>query len=88
MWGWFDEDGKNVGYGPDWCKAYAAKLFDEPTSATDPEMIDEVLDVMVELADRMAIFDEGRIFEMGSPDEMLGNRRNDRTKLFLSQFLT
>ncbi|MEC9367099.1 MAG: amino acid ABC transporter ATP-binding protein [Pseudomonadota bacterium] len=27
-----------------------AKLFDEPTSALDPEMINEVLDVMVELA--------------------------------------
>ena len=26
-------------------------LFDEPTSALDPEMIGEVLDVMVELAD-------------------------------------
>lgn len=26
-------------------------LFDEPTSALDPEMINEVLDVMVELAD-------------------------------------
>ena len=25
-------------------------LFDEPTSALDPEMIKEVLDVMVELA--------------------------------------
>ena len=28
-----------------------AMLFDEPTSALDPEMINEVLDVMVELAD-------------------------------------
>ncbi|MCP4491982.1 MAG: amino acid ABC transporter ATP-binding protein [Gammaproteobacteria bacterium] len=28
----------------------AAMLFDEPTSALDPEMINEVLDVMVELA--------------------------------------
>ena len=27
-----------------------AMLFDEPTSAPDPEMINEVLDVMVELA--------------------------------------
>ena len=27
-----------------------AMLFDEPTSALDPEMIKEVLDVMVELA--------------------------------------
>jgi general L-amino acid transport system ATP-binding protein len=26
-------------------------LFDEPTSALDPEMINEVLDVMTELAD-------------------------------------
>ena len=27
-------------------------LFDEPTSALDPEMIKEVLDVIVELADQ------------------------------------
>jgi general L-amino acid transport system ATP-binding protein len=27
-------------------------LFDEPTSALDPEMINEVLDVMIELADQ------------------------------------
>jgi general L-amino acid transport system ATP-binding protein len=27
-------------------------LFDEPTSALDPEMIKEVLDVMVQLADQ------------------------------------
>ena len=29
---------------------YKRQLFDEPTSALDPEMINEVLDVMVELA--------------------------------------
>ncbi len=29
-------------------------LFDEPTSALDPEMIKEVLDVMIELARRTA----------------------------------
>jgi general L-amino acid transport system ATP-binding protein len=29
----------------------AIMLFDEPTSALDPEMIKEVLDVMVELAE-------------------------------------
>ena len=27
-------------------------LFDEPTSALDPEMVKEVLDVMIELAER------------------------------------
>ncbi|MEM1266064.1 MAG: amino acid ABC transporter ATP-binding protein [Pseudomonadota bacterium] len=33
------------------CMAPKIMLFDEPTSALDPEMIKEVLDVMVELAD-------------------------------------
>ena len=32
------------------CKNPAIMLFDEPTSALDPEMISEVLDVMIELA--------------------------------------
>ena len=33
------------------CMSPTIMLFDEPTSALDPEMIKEVLDVMVELAD-------------------------------------
>jgi general L-amino acid transport system ATP-binding protein len=33
------------------CKNPEIMLFDEPTSALDPEMVSEVLDVMVELAD-------------------------------------
>lgn len=33
------------------CMSPGVMLFDEPTSALDPEMIKEVLDVMVELAD-------------------------------------
>ena len=32
------------------CKNPKIMLFDEPTSALDPEMISEVLDVMIELA--------------------------------------
>ena len=32
------------------CMAPKVMLFDEPTSALDPEMIKEVLDVMIELA--------------------------------------
>ena len=83
-------------------------LFDEPTSALDPEMIKEVLDVMVELAqsgmtmlvvthemgfaravaDRMFFFDEGLVVESGTPDDIFGNPKEDRTKLFLSQILT
>jgi general L-amino acid transport system ATP-binding protein len=33
------------------CLTPKVMLFDEPTSALDPEMIKEVLDVMIELAD-------------------------------------
>ncbi len=33
------------------CKHPSIMLFDEPTSALDPEMISEVLDVMIELAE-------------------------------------
>ncbi len=82
-------------------------LFDEPTSALDPEMIKEVLDVMIELAhsnmtllvvtheigfakavaDRIVFFDYGKIIEMGTPDEIFNNPKEERTKLFLSQIL-
>lgn len=82
-------------------------LFDEPTSALDPEMIKEVLDVMVELAesgmtmlvvthemgfaravaDRMYFFDEGKVVESGTPDQIFNNPQRERTKLFLSQIL-
>ncbi|MEQ8825919.1 MAG: amino acid ABC transporter ATP-binding protein [Filomicrobium sp.] len=34
------------------CMAPKIMLFDEPTSALDPEMVKEVLDVMIELADQ------------------------------------
>ena len=83
-------------------------LFDEPTSALDPEMINEVLDVMRELAnsgmtmlivtheigfarevaDRIVMFDEGRIVEENTADEFFDNPKSERTKLFLSQILS
>ncbi len=83
-------------------------LFDEPTSALDPEMIKEVLDVMIELArsgmtmlvvthemgfakavaDRMYFFDKGQIVESGTPEEIFGNPKEERTRLFLSQILS
>ena len=83
-------------------------LFDEPTSALDPEMITEVLDVMIELArsgitmlvithemgfaravaDRLCFFDYGKIVEIGTPDELFENPKENRTKNFLSQILT
>jgi len=83
-------------------------LFDEPTSALDPEMIKEVLDVMIELAHsgmtmivvthemgfakavahRMFFFDNGKVIESGTPEEIFSNPKEERTKLFLSQILS
>jgi general L-amino acid transport system ATP-binding protein len=83
-------------------------LFDEPTSALDPEMIKEVLDVMIELArsgmtmmvvthemgfaravaNTMYFFDQGQVVESGPPEQLFGDPKEDRTKLFLSQVLS
>jgi glutamate/aspartate transport system ATP-binding protein len=57
-----------------------AMLFDEPTSALDPEMINEVLDVMVEL-------DEGRIVEDRTTEEFFGAPHTERAQAFLSKIL-
>jgi general L-amino acid transport system ATP-binding protein len=40
------------------------------------------------VADRMIFFDEGRIVESGTPDQIFDNPQHARTKLFLSQILT
>jgi len=82
-------------------------LFDEPTSALDPEMIKEVLDVMLALAregmtmvivshemgfaraaaNRVVFMDQGRIVEMGVPEQVFDNPHHERTRLFLSKVL-
>jgi len=80
-------------------------LFDEVTSALDPELCGEVLAViralgdahdltmlMVthqmgfarEFADRVCFFCDGRIAEQGSPQEIFGAPKNERTRQFLS----
>ena len=82
-------------------------LFDEPTSALDPEMINEVLDVMVQLAkegmtmllvthemgfaraaaDKIVFMDSGEIIETGTPEEIFGNPKSERTRSFLNHIL-
>lgn len=82
-------------------------LFDEPTSALDPEMVDEVLQVMKQLAlegmtmvivthemgfareaaERVIFMDGGYIVEEGTPDQLFGSPRHERTKAFLSKIL-
>jgi general L-amino acid transport system ATP-binding protein len=40
-----------------------------------------------EVADRMLFFDQGKIVEEGTPEDIFDNPQEDRTKLFLSQIL-
>ena len=72
-------------------------LFDEPTSALDPELVGEVLAVMIvvtheigfakEVADRVVFMDGGHIIEEGAPSEILVAPKEERTKSFLARVL-
>ena len=82
-------------------------LFDEVTSALDPELVSEVLEVikklakegmtmvvvtheigfMRQVADRVIFMDNGTVVEEGSPELLLSNPKNERTKRFLSKVL-
>jgi polar amino acid transport system ATP-binding protein len=83
-------------------------LFDEVTSALDPELVGEVLRVIRELAhntsmammlvtheisfaadiaDRVIVFDQGRIVEEGDPKIVLRQPRSPRTQQFLRAIL-
>jgi ABC-type polar amino acid transport system ATPase subunit/two-component sensor histidine kinase len=83
-------------------------LFDEPTSALDPEMIKEVLDVMidlakrditmivvthevgfaVEVANRVILFDEGRLLEEGPPEVLFRKPKHKRAKAFIESCIS
>jgi len=79
-------------------------LFDEVTSALDPELVGEVLSVLrdlathtemtmllvthemrfaSEIADRVVMFDEGRIVEEAPPAQIFADPEEPRTKAFL-----
>lgn len=79
-------------------------LFDEVTSALDPELVGEVLDTIRLLADegmtmicvthemgfsrdvsdRVAYFHDGRVEEIGPPEQIFKNPQSDYTKKFLA----
>jgi polar amino acid transport system ATP-binding protein len=81
-------------------------LFDEPTSSLDPELVGEVLQVILDLskegrtmllvthelgfayhfATRVLFLHEGVIHEQGTPEEVLKNPRQERTRAFLARF--
>ena len=83
-------------------------LFDEVTSALDPEVVSEVLRVLrdlahtsdmsmlivtheisfaADIADRVLMFDAGKIIEDGPPQQVLKNPMNPRTRQFLKAIL-
>lgn len=82
-------------------------FFDEPTSALDPEITNEILKVIKDLAkkritmvivtheiefaksvaDRIIFMSDGVVLEDGTPDEVINNPKNERTKAFLSKML-
>ncbi len=83
-------------------------LFDEVTSALDPELVGEVLRVVrrlahetdmsmlivtheisfaEEIADRVLMFDQGKIVEEGPPTQVLKNPTHPRTRQFLRAIL-
>ena len=67
------------------CMRPKIMLFDEPTSALDPEMVKEVLDVMIELAGEgmtMMVRDarDGLCPRRRRPRDLHGSRRDRRTE--------
>ena len=40
-----------------------------------------------EVSDRVVFMDQGVILEQGSPAELFGNPKNERTRTFLSRYL-
>jgi polar amino acid transport system ATP-binding protein len=80
-------------------------LLDEVTSALDPELVGEVLDLLTELkgegvtmllnthemgfardvADQVCFLHDGRIHEQGSPEQVIGDPQQERTRAFLSR---
>lgn len=79
-------------------------LFDEPTSALDPELVNEVLAVMRELASegrtmlivthemrfakevssKVVFLHQGRIEEIGTPEQVFDNPKSERVKEFMA----
>ncbi|GAB0115648.1 amino acid ABC transporter permease/ATP-binding protein [Acidisoma sp. C75] len=82
-------------------------LFDEVTSALDPELVKGILNLMSDLgrrgmtmvvvthemnfarsvADQVVFMDEGRIVELGPPEEIFTRPRSARLQRFLSEVL-
>ena len=52
------------------------------------EMVKEVLDTMISLADRVIFMADGKILEQAPPQQFFGQPQHDKTRQFLGQILT
>ncbi len=86
----------------------ALMLLDEVTSALDPELVGEVLDLLSDLkaegvtmllnthemgfardvADQVCFLHDGVVHESGTPDQVLAQPQQERTRAFLSRLRT
>ncbi len=82
-------------------------LLDEITSALDPELVAEVLNIVRDLAedgltilmathemsfarevaDQVAYIHEGVVLELGTPEEIFGDPKEERTRAFLKKII-
>ena len=81
------------------CMQPKAMLFDEPTSALDPEMVKEVLDTMIglaqdgmtmiarQVADRVIFMADGTILEEAAPEAFFRAPSHPRARAFLGEIL-
>jgi len=72
---------------PEMIKEVLDAMIDLAKSGMTMIVVTHEMSFAREVADRMYFFDDGRIVETGTPNEIYMNPKEDRTKLFLSQIL-
>ena len=73
---------------PEMIKEVLDSMIDLAKSGMTMIVVTHEMGFAREVADRMYFFDEGKIVETGTPDDIYKNPQEDRTKLFLSQILS
>jgi general L-amino acid transport system ATP-binding protein len=73
---------------PEMIKEVLDSMIDLAKSGMTMIVVTHEMGFAREVADRMYFFDEGKIVETGTPNDIYKNPQEDRTKLFLSQILS
>ena len=72
---------------PEMIKEVLDSMIDLAKSGMTMIVVTHEMGFAREVADRMYFFDQGKIVETGTPDDIYNNPQEDRTRLFLSQIL-